>query len=178
MLVLLLSRPHAETRETAFDRQALAFGISGDRPLVVVEAAVRGIDSSGRSHARCVCGRGAVSRAIWSPTANRVHAEMPLQRELAAIREQYARDARLARPRAACGGLTTLLRKNGRRSRYCLAALRRRSPARGTQDHIEARRRLRDAPNSQSRARRCRAAHRRSRHRAASSTAPDASAFP
>ncbi len=96
MLVLLLSRPHAETRETAFDRRVLwRFGISGDRPLVVVEAgAVRGIGLV-RSLARALrlWSWGGVACDLVVLNSEPSSYEMPLQRELAAIREQYARDA-------------------------------------------------------------------------------------
>jgi cyclic beta-1,2-glucan synthetase len=95
MLVLLVSRPHAEGRAPAFDRRALwRFGISGDRPLIVVEAAaVRGIGLV-RSLARALrlWSWGDVACDLVVLDSEPSSYEMPLQRELTAIREQYVRD--------------------------------------------------------------------------------------
>ena len=95
MLVLLVSRPHAEVRETAFDRRSLwRFGISGDRPIIVVEAAaVRGIGLV-RSLVRALrlWSWGGVACDLIVLDSEPSSYQMPLQRELSAIREQFVRD--------------------------------------------------------------------------------------
>ncbi len=143
MLVLLVSRPHAETRALAFDRRALwRFGISGDRPMIVVEAAaVRGIGLV-RSLARALrlWSWGDVACDLVVLDSEPSSYEMPLQRELAAIRELYVRDVPAGPSELYLVAATTLTPEE----RAALAVLPRmrlfadgRSLAEHVQDHLQ-----------------------------------------
>ena len=105
-LALVLARPTSSDSDTLCDRQLLwRFGISGDRPIVVVSLS----DSQGLRLVRSL----AQALRLWSwggltcdlviIDAEPKSYHMPVQLDLATLRDRYARDALTADPARLCG---------------------------------------------------------------------------
>src|SRR4029434_4817897 len=105
MLTLLVSRPQGDATEATYDRRALwRFGISGDRPLIVVEAVTaRGVGLV-RALVRALrwWSWGGVTCDLVVIDNEQSSYEMPLKHELQNMREQYLRDVGSVAPAGAC----------------------------------------------------------------------------
>ncbi|HEY6598889.1 MAG TPA: hypothetical protein VIZ30_06235, partial [Pseudomonadales bacterium] len=106
VLALVLSRPTASDSDAPCDRRLLwRFGVSGDRPLIVVSISdaqglrlVRSLTNALRlwSWAGLVC-----DLVVLDAEPKSYH--MPVQLDLAALRERYARDVASSQPSRTCG---------------------------------------------------------------------------
>ena len=105
-LALLLARPEPPTREPQCDRRALwRFGISGDRPLIVVGAsAVQGLRlvRSLVQALRLWSWGGLACDLVVVNSEPRSYLN-PLQLELAGLRDRYAGEVAATAPARACG---------------------------------------------------------------------------
>jgi len=110
-LALLLSRPPPATRSPGFDRRVLwRFGISGDRPIIVVNAAtVQGIGLlRALVQALKLWTWGGLACDLVVLNGEPASYLMPLNHELAPIRERFANDTDASLPAARVSALHVL----------------------------------------------------------------------